>query len=172
MGKAAGRWGHRPLRDAWNAMRRYFDDRRAGSLCALRVSRPANYAGTNRRRVRDAAPYGEVGNPLDCQCAAARGCNEYEVLVLSCERTIQFQQRRRAARYILPESTSPPANTTPVLRDVRRAIKIFSCTGRGAFFFIFEKEWGAQRVGRVSGPYGVQRKRRVTQSPRRPTPRR
>ena len=33
----------------------------------------------------------------------------------------------------------------PVLRDVRRANKIFSYTGRGAFFFIFEKEWGAQK---------------------------
>ena len=50
----------------------------------------------------------------------------------------------RAARYVLPITTAQTANTTPVLRDVRRAIKIFSYTVHGAFFFIFEKEWGVQ----------------------------
>ena len=31
------------------------------------------HAGTDGRRVRDAAPYGGAGSPFACQCAAARG---------------------------------------------------------------------------------------------------
>ena len=58
--------------------------------------------------------------------------------------TVINTYQSRAARYILPTSIPLPANTRPALRDVRRAGKIFSYTGRGAFFFIFEKEWGAQ----------------------------
>ena len=41
---------------------------------------PSNHAGTDRRRVRDAAPYGGDGHSFDIQGAAARGCNEYEIL--------------------------------------------------------------------------------------------
>ena len=105
---------------------------------------PSNHAGTDRRRVKDAAPYGGDGKLFDIQGAAARGCNEYEVLATPLvDGPIKFETSR-AARQQLPTTTSPPANTTPVLRDVRRAIKIFSYTVHGAFFFISEKEWGVQ----------------------------
>ena len=63
------------------------------------------------------------------------------MVALLVDDTINTRQSR-AARYVLPITTAQTANTTPVLRDVRRAIKIFSYTVHGAFFFIFEKEWG------------------------------
>ena len=95
------------------------------------------------RRAEVVPPYGEAGNPFACQCAAARGCNMYEVLAAPLvDGPIKFETSR-AARHILPIHTTLPANTTLALRDVRRAGKIFSYTGRGAFFFISEKEWGA-----------------------------
>ena len=73
----------------------------------------------------------------------------YEVLAAPLvDGPIKFETSR-AARYILPTSILPPANTTPVLRDVRRAGKIFSYTVHGAFFFISEKEWGVQSLHRV-----------------------
>ena len=53
-------------------------------------------------------------------------------------------RQSRAARYVLPTTAEQTANTSPALRDVRRAIKIFSYTVHGAFFFISEKEWGVQ----------------------------
>ena len=72
----------------------------------------------------------------------------YEVLAAPLvDGPIKFETSR-AARYILPTSILPPANTTPVLRDVRRAIKIFSYTVHGAFFLIFQKEWGVHPSGR------------------------
>ena len=60
----------------------------------------------------------------------------------------------------------------PVLRDVRRANKIFSYTGRGAFFFIFEKEWGAhslhwapvQKSGLYLLPFGIRSVTRISSS--------
>ena len=104
--------------------------------------RPANNHRTDRRRVKDAAPYGGDGHSFDIQGAAARGCNEYEVLVASLvDKPIKFETSR-AARHVLPTSTSPSAPNTPALRDVRRAEKIFSYTVHGAFFFISEKERG------------------------------
>ena len=69
----------------------------------------------------------------------------YEGLAGALVDTVINTYQSRAARYILPTSIPLPANTPPVLRDVRRAGKNFSYTGRGAFFFIFEKEWGAQK---------------------------
>ena len=65
------------------------------------------------------------------------------MVALLVDDTINTRQSR-AARYVLPITTAQTANTTPVLRDVRRAGKIFSYTVHGAFFFIFEKEWGVQ----------------------------
>ena len=57
---------------------------------------------------------------------------------------------------VLPITTVQTANTTPVLRDVRRAGKIFSYTVHGAFFFISEKEWGVHFwAGEDTGPYAV-----------------
>ena len=105
--------------------------------------RPANNHRTDRRRVKDAAPYGGDGHSFDIQSAAVRGCNEYEVLGGSLVDGSINTHQPRAARYVLPTTTAQTANTTPVLRDVRRAGKIFSYTVHGAFFFIFEKEWGA-----------------------------
>ena len=63
------------------------------------------------------------------------------------DKPIKFETSR-AARHVLPTSTSPSAPNTPALRDVRRAEKIFSYTVHGAFFFIFEKEWGVQSLRR------------------------
>ena len=64
--------------------------------------------------------------------------------------TLSNPHRSRAARYILPTSIPASANTTPVLRDVRRANKIFSYTVHGAFFLIFQKEWGVHfRAGKA-----------------------
>ena len=141
--------------------------RAAESLCALRVSaptgvslehrrgrcphRPANNHRTDRRRVRDAAPYGGAERLFVSQCAAARGCNEYEILVASLvDDTINIHQSR-AARYRPTIAFASSANTTPVLRDVRRAKKIFSYTVHGAFFFISEKEWGVHPWHRGTG---------------------
>ena len=45
--------------------------------------------------------------------------------------TVINLHQSRAVRYVLSISTAPSANTTPVLRDVRRAIKIFSYTVAG-----------------------------------------
>ena len=107
------------------------------------------HAGTNKRRVKDAAPYGGDGHSFDIQGAAARGCNEYEVLVASLvDKPIKFETSR-AARHVLPTSTSPSAPNTPALRDVRRAEKIFSYTVHGAFFFISEKERGVHPPHRL-----------------------
>ena len=65
-------------------------------------------------------------------------------------------RQSRAAQYVLPITTAQTANTTPVLRDVRRAKKIFSYTVHGAFFLIFQKEWGVHsRAGGDTGPYDV-----------------
>ena len=76
-------------------------------------------------------------------------------MALLVDDTINTRQSR-AARYILPITTVQTANTTPVLRDVRRAGKIFSYTVHGAFFFISEKEWGVHfRAGEDTGPYAV-----------------
>ena len=84
------------------------------------------------------------------------------MVALLVDDTINTRQSR-AARYVLPITTAQTANTTPVLRDVRRAIKIFSYTVHGAFFFIFEKEWGVQKRAGDTRPYrrGEKRGRRV-----------
>ena len=70
----------------------------------------------------------------------------YESLVGALVDTAINPHQSRAARYVLPTTTAQTANTTPVLRDVRRAGKIFSYTVHGAFFFISEKEWGVQSL--------------------------
>ena len=92
---------------------------------------------------------GGAGSSFACQCAAARGSNEGEVLAASLVDTITTPRQSRAAQYILPTSIPPPANTTPILRDVRRAKKIFSYTVHGAFFLIFQKERGVHPPHRL-----------------------
>ena len=103
---------------------------------------------------RVVAPYGEAETPFTRQCAAARGCSEYEVLVASLVDTAINTRQSRAARYVLPTTAEQTANTSPALRDVRRAIKIFSYTVHGAFFFISEKEWGVQALHRPRCKFG------------------
>ena len=94
----------------------------------------------------------------------------YEDLAGALVDEIINTHQSRAARYGLPILTAFPANTTPVSRDVRRAIKIFSYTVHGAFFLIFQKEWGVQTLHREpvrkeraadSRPYSLWYKRRA-----------
>ena len=89
MHRGNGRMGTSAPTGAVNDGGRKWDGRRAESLCALRVSRPtalpiehrrgrcphrpANNHRTDRRRVKDAAPYGGDENSFDIKSAAARG---------------------------------------------------------------------------------------------------
>ena len=69
--------------------------------------------------------------------------------VVLVDKTINACQSR-AARYGAATFCMLPAPNTPVL-PTGGGRKIFSSTGRGAFFLISQKEWGAQSLINMTG---------------------
>lgn len=121
----------------------------SAELREYRMPHPSYGAKSCRHRYRtrlSLVVIGGAGDPFAFQCAAARGSSKYEVLALPSERTIQFQQKRRAARYSLPIPTASPANTTPAIKGrmgftpIKPRLSVFFSTAQAAAFLWQDKE--------------------------------
>ena len=111
-------------------------------------------AGTHSGRAQGWWLLYEAENLFVYQCAAARGRKTYEGLAGSLVDKPITTYQLRAARDAPSTPSTPPANTTPVLRQLvlyaqLGRLNAFFSTGRGAFSLARQRKWGAHLRGRV-----------------------